>query len=85
MHGDRQVPACSSTDRYVFFLDDLNWRPAGDVLQFVVCRTTGLIWPPTLGTIQDVIDLAFALVKAKSGKQIVHDYKCAVSKRQVEW
>lgn len=41
--------------------------------------------PPPLGTIQDVVDLAFVLVKAKSEKQIVHDYKCAVSKRQVEW
>lgn len=48
----------------------------------VVCRTTGL---PPLGTIQDVVDLAFVLVKAKSEKQTMHDYVCAVSKRQLEW
>lgn len=51
----------------------------------VVCQTIGLPWPPPLGTIQDVVDLAFVLVKAKSGKQIVQDYVCAVNKRQVEW
>lgn len=51
----------------------------------IICRSTGLPWPPPLGTIQDVVDLAFGLVKAKLEKQIVHDYMCAVSKRQVEW
>ncbi len=38
-----------------------------------------------LGTIRDVVELAFVLVKAKPKKLMVQDYKCAVSKRQVQW
>lgn len=34
MHGHRQVPACRATHRYAFFLDDLYWRLAGDVVRF---------------------------------------------------
>ncbi|KAL9603334.1 MAG: hypothetical protein Q9219_001196 [cf. Caloplaca sp. 3 TL-2023] len=38
-----------------------------------------------IGTIQDVIDMAFVLVKAKHRSQTPHEYVCAVSKRQVRW
>ncbi|KAL8831586.1 MAG: hypothetical protein Q9170_005227 [Blastenia crenularia] len=38
-----------------------------------------------IDTIQDLIDMAFVLFKAKYRSQTSHDYACAVSKRQVRW
>ena len=37
------------------------------------------------GTIRDLVELAFALIKDKSKGQTEHGYRCAVSKCQVEW
>lgn len=36
------------------------------------------------GTIRDLIDLAYVLIKGKH-KRLAHDYDCAVSKGQVQW
>ena len=38
-----------------------------------------------VGTIQDVIDLAFVLVKGKQKNAKLPDYKCAVKKAQIQW
>ena len=37
------------------------------------------------GTIRDVVDLAFILVKRKHKLHIEQDYNCSVSKSQVQW
>lgn len=37
------------------------------------------------GTIRDLVDLAFILIKGKHKLQVANDYDCAVSKRQVQW
>ena len=37
------------------------------------------------GTIRDLVDLAFVLVKEKHKLQIARDYSCNVSKSQVQW
>ena len=37
------------------------------------------------GTIRDVVDLAFVLVKGKHKLHIEQDYSCNVSKSQVQW
>ena len=38
-----------------------------------------------VGTIQDVIDLTFVLVKGKQKNVKLPDYKCAVKKAQMQW
>lgn len=37
------------------------------------------------GTIRDLVDLAFVLVKGKHKLQVEQDYTCSVSKSQVQW
>ena len=37
------------------------------------------------GTIRDLVDLAFVLVKGKHKLQIEQDYSCSVSKSQLQW
>lgn len=32
-----------------------------------------------------MIDLAFTLIKAKHKNNVIDDYQCVVSKRQVQW
>lgn len=43
---------------------------------------TGLL---DAGTINDLKELAFVLIKAKHKRHAMHDYHCAVRKAQVEW
>ncbi|KAL6716246.1 Telomerase reverse transcriptase [Lecanora helva] len=38
-----------------------------------------------IGTISDLVDLAFVLIKGKHRSQLADDYACAVSKCQVQW
>ena len=42
-------------------------------------------WSEYAGTIRDLIDLAFVLIKGKHKRQIEDGYICTVSKCQVEW
>ena len=42
-------------------------------------------WCGYAGTIRDLIDLAFVLIKGKHKRQIEDGYICTVSKCQVEW
>lgn len=37
------------------------------------------------GTVRDMIDLAFTLIKAKHKNNFIDGYQCVVSKRQVQW
>ena len=37
------------------------------------------------GTIRDLVELAFVLIKGKSKRGTEQDYRCAVSKCQVKW
>ena len=37
------------------------------------------------GTIRDLVDLAFVLVKGKHKLRVEQDYSCNVSKSQVQW
>lgn len=37
------------------------------------------------GTIQDLVEMAFVLIKGKHKRQTEQGYTCAVSKCQVEW
>lgn len=37
------------------------------------------------GTIRDLVDLAFVLIKGKHKLRIEQDYNCIVSKSQVQW
>lgn len=41
--------------------------------------------PNVPGTIRDMIDLAFTLIKAKHKNNFIDGYQCAVSRRQVHW
>lgn len=38
-----------------------------------------------IGTIQDLVELAFVLIKGKHKRQTEQEYACTVSKYQVEW
>ena len=42
-------------------------------------------WSEYAGTIRDLIDLAFVLIKGKHKRQMEDGYICTVSKCQVEW
>ncbi len=41
--------------------------------------------PDVAGTIRDMIDLAYTLIKAKHKDSQIDGYQCVVSKRQVQW
>ena len=41
--------------------------------------------PPHLGTIQDLIDLAYVLVKAINKASSLEEYQCVVDKHQICW
>ena len=79
--GSRKQPAASILISKLLNISSLTGLPAlGDVNSAPI----GLILV-CVGTIRDLINLSFVLVKSKHQKEASSGYKCSVSKGQMEW